>query len=345
MTESFGAYPEQQTVAPIESAPFTPAITRPPGLSRPAPLVKGDTIGVVAPSYAPQHGWLLRGAKAMEDAGYKVILCHEIDRFRRFQQREDERCAENLMGIWLNPDVKAVIAATGGYGAVRLLPFLDPDVFRRNPKAFVGYSDITALHLWLMRRAQLRVFHGPTLDDLFPGGSDPTVLSLLTALSTPRPETKIGRGTARAVRPGTAVGRLTGGNLSLVQQSIGTPYEIDTRDAILFLEETRDPMSVADERLLHLRAAGLLRHVRGIVFGQLSLDRSEEDEFGDFLLDLVSDLEVPILMDFPAGHEVPNLTLPLGTEVELVADETTGWLSYREDALAFPEERPRLSLV
>jgi muramoyltetrapeptide carboxypeptidase len=281
----------------------------------------------------------------MEDAGYKVMLCGEIDRFRRFQQREDERRAENLMRIWLNPEVKAVVAATGGYGAARILPYLDPDVFRRNPKSFVGYSDITALHLWLIRRAQLRVFHGPTLDDLFPGGADPTVLSLLSALTTSRPQMDLGRDVARAVRPGKAVGRLTGGNLSLVQQSIGTPYEIDTKDAILFLEETRDPMSVADERLLHLRAAGLLRHVRGIVFGQLSLDRSEEDEFEDFLLDLVSDLHVPILMDFPAGHEVPNLTLPLGTEVELIADETTGWLSYREDALATPEERPRLSLV
>jgi len=280
----------------------------------------------------------------MEDAGYKVLLCGEIDRFRRFQQREDERRAENLMRIWLNPQVKAVVAATGGYGAARILPFLDPDVFRRNPKSFVGYSDITALHLWLMRRAQLRVFHGPTLDDLFPGGADPTALSLLSALTTSRPQMDLGRDVARAVRPGKAVGRLTGGNLSLVQQSIGTPYEIDTKDAILFLEETRDPMSVADERLLHLRAAGLLRHVRGIVFGQLSLDRSEEDEFEDFLLDLVSDLHVPILMDFPAGHEVPNLTLPLGTEVELIADEKTGWLSYREDALA-SEERPRLSLV
>ena len=345
MTESLGAYPAEQTVAPLESAPFIPAIGRPPGLHRPAPLLKGDTIGVVAPSYAPQHAWLLRGAKAMEDAGYKVLLCDEVDRFRRFQQREDERRAENLMRVWLDPGVKAVIAATGGYGAVRILPYLDPDVFRRNPKAFVGYSDITALHLWLMRRAQLRVFHGPTLDDLFPGGRDPTVTSLLTALSTPRPETEIGRGIARAVRPGNAVGRLTGGNLSLVQQTIGTPYEIDTRDAILFLEETRDPMSVADERLLHLRAAGLLRDVRGIVFGQLLLDRSEEDEFEDFLLDLVSDLEVPILMDFPAGHDVPNLTLPLGTEMELAVDETTGCLSYREDALALGEERPRLSLV
>jgi len=347
MSESFGAYPAEVTEAPVvgaQSLQFHPAPVRSPVLSRPATLVKGDTIGVVAPSYAPQQGWLLRGAKAMEDAGYKVMLCGEIDRFRRFQQREDERRAENLMRIWLNPEVKAIVAATGGYGAARILPYLDPDVFRRNPKSFVGYSDITALHLWLMRRAQLRVFHGPTLDDLFPGGTDPTVLSLLSALTASRPQKDLGRDVARAVRPGRAIGRLTGGNLSLVQQSIGTPYEIDTKDAILFLEETRDPMSVADERLLHLRAAGLLRHVRGIVFGQLSLDRSEEDEFEDFLLDLVSDLHVPILMDFPAGHEVPNLTLPLGTEVELIADETTGWLSYREDALT-SEERPRLSLV
>jgi muramoyltetrapeptide carboxypeptidase LdcA involved in peptidoglycan recycling len=87
---------------------------------------------------------------------------------------------------------------------------------------------------------------------------------------------------------------------------------------------------------VHLRAAGLLSQVRGIVFGQLSLDRSEEDEFEDFVLDLVSDLDVPVLMDFPAGHEVPNLTIPLGTEVELVVEDTTGWIVYREDALATP---------
>src|SRR5947207_15396675 len=244
------------------------------------------------------------------------------------------------MKIWSNPDVKAVIAATGGYGAVRVIPYLDPDVFRRNPKAFVGYSDITALHLWLMRRAHLRTFHGPTLDDLYPGLADPTVASLLSALTDPRPDATLGGPSVRAVRPGHAVGRLTGGNLSLVQQTIGTPYEIDTRDAILFLEETRDPMSVADERLVHLRAAGLLRDVKGIVFGQLSLDRSEEDEFENFLLDLLADLDVPILMDFPAGHEVPNLTLPLGTEVELVVDQLTGWLGYKEEALSSSEVDP-----
>lgn len=312
---------------PDDGATPAPALLRPPA------LVKGDAIGVVAPSYSPRPGWLSRGVRALERAGYGVILDAEIATMRRFKRDEDERRAENFMGMWLDPRVKAVIGGTGGYGAVRMIPHLEPEIFRRNPKAFVGYSDVTALHLWLMRRADLRVFHGPTVDDLIPSTRDPTMASLLSSLTVPRPTTRIGRDIARVVRPGRATGRLVGGNLSLVQQTIGTPYEIDTRDAILFLEETRDPMSFVDERLVHLRASGLLRQVKGIVFGQLSLDRSEEDEFEDFLLDLVSDLKVPILMDFPSGHEVPNLTLPLGTDVELVADETTGWIVYREDAL------------
>jgi muramoyltetrapeptide carboxypeptidase len=275
----------------------------------------------------------MRGVKALEHAGYSVILDTEIEQLRRFQKKEDERRAENFMGMWLDLRVRAVIGGTGGYGATRMIPYLEPAIFRSNPKVFVGYSDITALHLWLMRQAQLRVFHGPTVDDLIPSTRDPTVSSLLTALTQPKPSTRMGRDMVRCVRPGKAIGRLTGGNLSLVQQSIGTPYEIDTRGAILFLEETYDPMSVADERLVHLRAAGLLRDIHGIIFGQLSLDRSEEDEFEDFLLDLVSDLEVPILMDFPAGHEVPNLTLPFGTEVEIVAEDSTGWIVYKEEAL------------
>lgn len=322
---------ESATVPPREIVLET-VLSEP--LIRPAPIAKGDTIGVVAPSYSPRVGWLTRGVKALERAGYTVLLDPEISTLRRFTRAEDERRAENFMGMWLDPSVKAVIGGTGGYGAVRMIPYLEPQIFESNPKAFVGYSDITALHLWLMRCAHLRVFHGPTVDDLIPSARDPTMASLLTALTAPRPTTRIGRDMARAAKPGRATGRLVGGNLSLVQQSIGTPYEIDVRNAILFLEETRDPMSVVDERLVHLRAAGLLARVRGIVFGQLSLDRSEEDEFEDFVLDLVSDLDVPVLMDFPAGHEVPNLTIPLGTEVELVVEEATGWLVYREDALA-----------
>jgi muramoyltetrapeptide carboxypeptidase len=307
-------------------------------LLRPPAIVKGDTIGVVSPSYAPKLSWLSRGVRALERAGFNVLLDPEIEKLPRFTRAEDERRAESLMGMWLNPLVKAVIASTGGYGAVRLLPHLDPAVFRNNPKALVGYSDITAIHLWLMRRANLRSFHGPTVDDLIPSSRDPTMASLLTSLTTPCPSGRIGRELSRGVVAGHAVGRLVGGNLSLVQQTIGTSYQVDMDGAILFIEETRDPMSVVDERLVHLRAAGLLERVSGIVFGQLSLDRSEEDEFEDFLLDLISDLEVPVLMDFPAGHENPNLTIPIGTEVELVVEDTRGWIVYHEDALELRDE-------
>lgn len=320
------------TVDVLVAGPESPASP----LLRPTALARGDTIGVVAPSSSPREGWLSRGVRALERAGFQVLLDPELMAFRRFLRKEDERRAEHFMGMWVDPQVKAIIGGTGGYGTVRMLPHLEPELFRLNPKIFVGYSDITALHLWLNRRAGLRTFHGPTVDDLVPGTRDPTLASLLTALTTPSPSTRLGRGVTRAVRPGRAIGRLIGGNLSLVQQSIGTPYQVPVEDAILFLEETKDPMSVVDERLLHLRASGLLPRVRGIVFGHLSLDRSEEDEFEDFVLDLVSDLDVPVLMDLPAGHEIPNLTLPLGTEVELVVEEESGWIQYHEDALVVP---------
>ena len=117
MTESLGAYPAEQTTASINGASslgFSSTASRHLGLARPAPLQKGDTIGVVAPSYAPHGAQLLRGVAAMEAAGYKVLLESEVERERRFHQREDEQRAESLMKIWSNPDVKAVIAATGG---------------------------------------------------------------------------------------------------------------------------------------------------------------------------------------------------------------------------------------
>src|SRR3954470_3177699 len=314
--------------------------TASPPLLKPRALAKGDTIGVVATSYSPKQGWLMRGVRALERAGFGVILDSELEKTRRFTSSEDVRRAESLMGMWLDPRIHAIIGGTGGYGAVRMIPHLEPAIFRLNPKAFVGYSDITALHLWLMRQCDLRAFHGPTVDDLTPSMRDATFSSLISALTDPRPSSTLGKGLARCVLPGRATGRLVGGNLSLVQQTIGTNYQIDTSGAILFLEEIREPMSAVDERLVHFRAAGLMDNLAGIVFGQLSLDRSEEEDFEDFIVDLVSDLGVPVLMDFPAGHENPNLTIPLGTEVDLVVDETTGWISYAEDALEVPPASP-----
>lgn len=301
-------------------------------LLRPRALAAGSTIGVVLPSGAPKEARVRRGVKVLERAGFRVKLDAEVLVPRRYHRREDARRAESLMAMWSDPEVDGMIAGTGGYGAIRTLQYLDPEVFRHHPKVLVGYSDVTALHLWMWRVAGLRTIHGPTLDDLL-SARVPTVSSLVSALTLPQPDARLGHGVARPVVPGRARGRLVGGNLSLVQQSIGTPWEVPVDGSILFLEETKDPMSVADERLLHLRTSGLLRRVSGVVFGHLTLDRSEAIEFHDFLLDLVSDLGVPVLMNFPAGHKHPNVSLPLGTGMELVCERDAGWLRYDEPAL------------
>ncbi|HEX7939882.1 MAG TPA: LD-carboxypeptidase [Gemmatimonadaceae bacterium] len=301
-------------------------------LLRPRALAAGGTIGVALTSTGPKENRVRRGVRVLERSGFHMKLDPEIHVPRRYHRREDIRRAESLMALWSDPAVDAVIAGTGGYGAIRMMQYLDPEVFRHHPKALVGYSDVTALHLWMWRVAGLRTFHGPTLDDLLSPRA-PTVAALASALTTPRPDVPLGSGIAAVMCPGHATGRLVGGNLSLVQQSIGTPWEVPVDGAILLLEETKDPMSVADERLLHLRTSGLLSRASGVVFGHLTLDRSEEVEFKEFLLDLVSDLGIPVLMNFPAGHKHPNITLPLGTEMELACEPDTGWLRYHEPAL------------
>jgi len=182
-------------------------VGEPESLIRPPQLQRGDTIGVVASSYSPRAGWLARGVRALERAGYAVLVDPELSTVRRYQRAEDERRAESFTRMWLDPRVKAVIGGTGGYGAVRMLPYLDPELFRANPKSFVGYSDITVLHLWLMRLAGLRAFHGPTVDDLIPSARDVTTSSMLSALTNPRPTARFGRDVARTVRPGRAAGR------------------------------------------------------------------------------------------------------------------------------------------
>src|SRR2546429_1153503 len=146
MTESLGAYPAEQTIAPNDGAPslaFPSAGSRQSGLARPAPLIKGDTIGVVAPSYAPYPAWLSRGVQAMEESGYRILLESEVQRERRFHQREDEQRAENLMKMWSNPEVKAVIAATGGDGGGGGVSDLRPPLFRPHPQHVLSHPALT----------------------------------------------------------------------------------------------------------------------------------------------------------------------------------------------------------
>ena len=299
--------------------------------------MKGDTIGVVSPSYAPKLGWLSRGVRALERAGFIVMLDPEIDRLPRFTRAEDERRAESLMRMWLDPEVKAIIASTGGYGAVRLLPHLDPAVFRDNPKVarrLLGHHRAASLAHAPRAPAQLSRPDGRRSHSEHARSDD--------VVARHRAHHAV---SAQADRPRALARRRARPRNGTSRRRKSLARAADDRHVVSGRHGRRDPLHRRDARpdvgrrrtaRPPARRRACSSKVSGIIFGQLSLDRSEEDEFEDFLLDLISDLDVPVLMDFPAGHENPNSTIPFGTEVELVVEDQRGWIVYREDALTAP---------
>ncbi len=226
----------------------------------------------------------------------------------------------------------------GGYGVARILDRLDYDALQRRPKVFVGFSDITALHLALQNRTGLITFHGPNFQDGFGAAhemSATTAAALWRAITLEQPsatatphytyaETGLGGVTLRTIAPGVASGRLTGGNLSVLAGLVGTPYEIDTAGRILFLEDVDEPVYRVDRYLAQLALAGKLQAAAGILLGGFTFDNNAEHGAESALAELLDDylgkLSVPVLAGLPAGHQRENWALPINTPVEVNAD-------------------------
>jgi muramoyltetrapeptide carboxypeptidase len=258
----------------------------------------------------------------------------------------DQERLDDLHDMFRDPEVKAIFAIRGGYGSERLLDRIDYGLLRANPKIFLGYSDITCLHLAIHKRAGLVTFHGPMMISTF---TDFTQKWFRRALFSAEPlavvtnpaETNQLRPvhTLRTVRPGRARGRLVGGNLSLVTRTLGTPYEIDTRGRILFIEDVDEQPYSIDGMLTQLRLAGKLDAAAGIVFGECSGCRprdfqpSFESTFsvGEVVDQILGKLAIPVLSGLTIGHTDDQLTLPLGPLASLDADK--GELSIEEPAV------------
>lgn len=318
----------------------SPSLYADPALLWPPPLRPGGTIQLVAPS-GPADRERTEAARArLEQLGYRVKLRDDV--FERFGYLggDDARRADELMQAFLDPEVDAIFPLRGGYGVMRILDRLDYDAIRRHPKIVVGFSDTTALHAALNRKAHLVTFHSPAPQSLFgrPGkrngfswqSFDKAVFSLdrqsytILVPDEVEPPESLGHG--------RATGRLVGGNLSLISALEGTPYAIDCRDAILLIEDLREAPYRVDRMLQQLQLAGKLDQLRGAVLGAftLSYDR-EEDQLTDdprFSVDGVlrqyfADRGIPVLMHFPVGHQMHNATLPLGGQVTVDADAKT----------------------
>ncbi|MBN2974587.1 S66 peptidase family protein [Pseudomonas lactucae] len=279
------------------------------------------TIALIAPA-GPAALDVEKAGQWMRARGYDLHIFTGVYERDGYLAGSDAVRLRDLHAAFANPDIDAIFCLRGGYGTPRLLDALDFELIRANPKPFVGYSDITALHLAINRYAGFVTFHGPMLNaDLLGDKQAPTESSLLSMLRG-----QLGTGAElkhpvawplTTIAPGIACGRLLGGNLSMIAAVMGTPYEIDAEGVILFIEDVNEPIYRIDRLLTHLRLAGKLAQVAGVLVGDVAgVDKVALDRL---LKQTFEPLCIPVLSGWRSGHCDPNLTLPMGAQVRLDA--------------------------
>jgi muramoyltetrapeptide carboxypeptidase len=290
---------------------------------KPPALKKGDTVGVVAPaSYFPRADFEA-GCEALRQMGYNPVFDDSIfDRDLYFAGSVERRTRE-LENMFTRLDVKAIVCARGGYGANYLLPCLDIKKLAANPKIFVGYSDITSLMTYLCDAAGMVTFHGPMVAKDFAKRGGVDAASWQSALGgTDRWPLDFGADSGvKSLAQGSCEGVLYGGCLSMLVESLGTPYEIRTEGTILFIEDVAAKPYQIDRMLMHLKLAGKLNAVRGLVFGEMLgclQSPSQGYTLEEVIMRVVGNLGVPIAYGVRSGHvSKGNITLPIGVSALL----------------------------
>lgn len=282
---------------------------------KPRPVRPGDCIAIAAPGFAVDPARLEAGAARLRGAGFRVCWRPDVLAQQGYLAGSDERRAAELMQWIEDPAVAAIVCARGGYGAQRMLGRLDAARVRRARKPLVGFSDVTTLLLWQLRCAGLAGFHGPMFDrDAGPSDAELERLARALAGEPLPPLAGAGRGGGRAE------GRLVGGSLTLLAASLGTPWEIDTRGAILAFEEIGEKPYALDRDLSHLAAAGKLDAAAGFAVGSLlgCEDPKRATPTADqVVLELLGRRGKPLVTGLPFGHEQPNLVWPVGVRAAL----------------------------
>jgi muramoyltetrapeptide carboxypeptidase len=306
---------------------------------KPSALREGDAVAVVAPASNLKADFLERGVAELERLGFRARYEPGILDKARYTAGDDRRRAAELTRAFADPEIKAVWAARGGYGSMRLFKLLDESLIGRRPKVFIGYSDITALSLYFYRRFGWVTFHGPmAAKDLAGGEGHYDRETLIKAVTGASPVGEIRSNKTEILHRGAGgrvTGRLLGGCLSLITAMMGSPDELDTRGSILFLEDTATRPYAIDRMLQQLKLAGKFNEVRGIVFGEMTDCVQHADQgyrIQDVLAECTADLNVPVMFGLPSGHSpLGNLTLPLGVTATL--DAYRGALSIDEAAV------------
>ncbi|MFO7709274.1 MAG: LD-carboxypeptidase [Desulfobacterales bacterium] len=303
---------------------------------KPPRLGPGSVIGIAAPAGPFEPKRLSRGVDVLRAMGFEVVVPEGFHAARGYLAGNDAHRAGALNRLLADPGIDAVMCARGGYGSLRILPLLDYAHLAANPKALIGFSDVTALLAAVCSRCRLVVFHGPMVTTLA-DASDKTLSGLLEAVASDRPVVARPEN-ALALRPGTAVGQVIGGNLTTLCHLIGTPFAPRFRDRIVFLEERGEAPYRIDRMLVHLRAAGCFEAVRGLVLGSFE-ECGDPAEVLEIVADVLQGTEIPILAGLESGHGEPNLTLPLGAPAVLDTGNRTLAFECATNERAMPKMR------
>jgi len=291
---------------------------------KPRALAPGDRIALVAPASPFARGEFDAGVAELRRLGYEPVYDESVFARARYTAGDPAVRARAFREAWADPSVRALVAVRGGYGSVQILPYLDPAETSRAPKIFIGYSDNTSLLTWITGRCGVVSFHGPMIEGRIargPAGYDPD--TFVRVLTHAAPAGRIVHPQLETLREGDARGVLTGGTLTQLAASLGTPYAFDPPQGhILFVDEVAERPYRIDRLLTQLRLAGLLARASAVVFGELP--RCDEPAEGgpairDVLRDLLADFPGPVLFGLPSGHTAGAcLTLPFGVAARVV---------------------------
>ena len=285
---------------------------------RPPRLNPGDTIGIVAPASPFDQDLFNQGLNILESMGFRPIVPDGLFEKAGYLAGSDAHRAKLVAQLFKDPSVNAIICAKGGYGCLRILPLLDFDAIRENPKVFIGHSDITALLAALTVQTGLVTFHGPVVTTLA-DAPDFTQHSMKTAISA-NTHLEITPGNAVTIKSGKTQNPLIGGNLTTLCHLLGTPFEPNFDDHILLLEDRGEAHYRIDRMLSQMKLAGCFERIAGLVLGSFeecgTLDgifQIFEEHFRDF--------GIPILAGFDVGHGKQNTTIPFGIDAVLDSDK------------------------
>lgn len=294
---------------------------------KPALLQPGNKIGIVAPAGCVDDNALALGIEAIRKEGFEVELSANLSDRKGYLAGDERSRAKCLEEFFRRSDVAAILCARGGFGSIQLIPHLHADTWSK-PKIFAGYSDVTVLLNWFRQAYGMVTFHAPMVAMDLARGLDGRSKEQFWGTLTGKTQTwQVPLG--EVIRAGKAEAEMMGGCLSMLVTTLGTPYEIDTKDKLLFLEDVGEKPYRIERMLTHLKMAGKMDRLAGLVFGDFTDCMGEGPrDVRQVIIELFSSAPYPVLMGLAAGHGQENLTLPFG--VKMLLDGEAGTLSMLE---------------